>query len=135
MTVGDGIGVGGEIRLYQIIGRKAPEGKPAPICTDPSRVVPGTLCPAVPPNDAGGLFAENPALAAKGVGGFLLLRMMLSITPSGKDAKGTSGSMMKKSISPSGSVMSGFHWPEKSLGRLKAMALGIVSSNINQVSS
>ena len=95
--------------MYQIIGRKAPEGKPAPICTDPSRVVPGTLCPAVPPNDAGGLFAEKPALANTKEGGFLVLRMMLSITPSGKDAKGTSGSRMKQSISPSGSVMSGEH--------------------------
>ena len=41
------------------------------------------------PNDAGGLFAENPALATTGVDGFLVLRMILRTTVSGKDAIGT----------------------------------------------
>lgn len=132
VTVGEGMGVGGKGKFFQIKGRKAIPGKPGPICTEPSTVVPGTLCPDVFPNDAAGLLAEKPALANTVVGGFFVLRMMLSTTPSGNEARGTRGSRMKQSISPSASVMSGEHWPENSLGKMKLIELGIVSSYINQ---
>ena len=92
--------------------------------TDPSNVDPGTLSPWEA-KEAGGLFVEKPAFADTAEEGFLVRKITLRIIPSGSVARGGIGSRMKQSISPSVSVISGEHWPVKSLGKLNCIEFGM----------
>jgi len=100
---------------------------PSVISTEPLSVVPGTLCPAVLPNEAAGSCEKFTATSVP-LGGLPTFSVMETIVLSDSEARGGKVSAIKKSSSPSVSPPSKVTEAPNAAGTLKVIASGMPSS-------